>query len=205
MIRIDTIADVAPARAGLAPIYITSRTSGRVLVPCCNTVLVRPSLIVANTWNPNHVPEEKLELLRQSILDNGFTFPIVTIWDEGLGKFVVIDGFHRTLIGGGEWLDFDYLPVVILDHDISRRMTATMQFNKARGHHQVDLDAEVIRALIEQGMAEDEIAVKLGMDLDTIHRYKQLTGVAELFAKADYSGAWEMIDDEDTPAPVSLP
>ena len=201
MIRIDTPDDVARARAALTPTFITSRSAGRVLVPCGSTVLVRPTLIVANTWNPNHVPEEKLELLRQSILDNGFTFPIVAIWDEAMGKFVVIDGFHRTLIGGGDWLDFDYLPVVILDHDISRRMTATMQFNKARGHHQVDLDAEVIRALIEQGMGEEEIATKLGMDLDTIHRYKQLTGVAALFAKADYSGAWEMVDDGDGLAP----
>jgi hypothetical protein len=32
------------------------------------------------------------------------------------------------------------------------------------------------------------------MELDAIHRYKQLTGVAALFAKADYSLAWEMVE-----------
>jgi DNA invertase Pin-like site-specific DNA recombinase len=75
-------------------------------------------------------------------------------------------------------------------------MTATVQFNKARGVHQVDLDAEVIRALIEQGMGEEEIAAKLGIDEDTVHRYKQLTGIAELFKNTTYSTAWEMVEGD---------
>lgn len=58
-------------------------------------------------------------------------------------------------------------------------MLATVLFNKARGFHQVDLDADVIRALIEQGLTEDEIAEKLQIDLETVLRYKQLTGIAE--------------------------
>jgi hypothetical protein len=74
-------------------------------------------------------------------------------------------------------------------------MAATIQFNKARGVHQIDLDAELIRALIEQGLSEDEISVRLGIDIDTIHRYKQITGVAELFAKADYSMSWHIEEE----------
>jgi hypothetical protein len=73
-------------------------------------------------------------------------------------------------------------------------MTATVQFNKARGIHQVDLDADLVRALIEQGMSEDDVSEQLGMDMDTVHRYKQVTGIASLFAKAQYSMAWEMED-----------
>lgn len=121
----------------------------------------------------------------------------MTIWDDEMEKFVIIDGFHRTTIGGPDWLDFDYLPVVVLPHDISRRMAATVQFNKARGVHQVDLDADVVRALIEQGMPEDEVASKLGMDLEAVHRYKQITGVAELFANVDYSMSWEIVEEPD--------
>lgn len=197
VVRIDTAADYREARAALEPVAITSRASGRVLVPCCTTILVRPALIAANTYNPNSVSPDKMELLRQSILDNGFCFPIVAIWDDDQDQFVIIDGFHRHLIGSGDWLDFDYLPVVVLQHDVSRRMAATIQFNKARGVHQVDLDAEVIRALIEQGLSEEDVATRLGMDLDTVHRYKQITGVAELFRNVDYSIAWEMVEDDD--------
>src|SRR5690606_2979924 len=95
-----------------------------------------------------------------------------------------------------EWLDLPEVPIVVLEHTMAERLTATMQFNRARGVHQVDLDAEVVRALLEQGLSEEEIATKLGMDADTVHRYKQLTGVAELFKNAEYSLAWEMADDD---------
>lgn len=189
---IDTAEQFKSLRNLLEPVYITSKTHGKILVPCANTILVKTSLIVANGYNPNFVPDEKMDLLRQSILDNGFCFPVVAIWDEDAEAFCIIDGFHRSTVGGPSWLDFDYLPLVALAHDIKQRMAATVQFNKARGVHQVDLDAEVIRALIEQGMDENDISIHLGIDIETIYRYKQITGVAELFKNATYSKSWSM-------------
>lgn len=196
VLRIDTAEQGLAAVASRSVEYVTAASGKRVPVPCMSTWLVSPAMVVANGYNPNHVPEEKMKLLRQSILDNGFCFPIVTIWDAEQEKFIIVDGFHRSLVASGEWLGLDYVPIVVLDHGPRQRMAATVQFNKARGVHQVDLDAEVIRALIEQGMSEDEISTHLGIDLETIHRYKQVTGVAALFAKADYSRAWEMVDDD---------
>ncbi|NBW14761.1 MAG: chromosome partitioning protein ParB, partial [Caulobacteraceae bacterium] len=38
----------------------------------------------------------------------------------------------------------------------------------------------------------EEIGQRLQMDMETIHRYKQLTGIAELFKNAAYSTAWSM-------------
>lgn len=187
---IDTIQQFLDFRKESKPAYITSKQYGKILVPCANTVLVSRELIVANNYNPNHVPKDKMRLLRQSIRDNGFCFPIVTIFDEVEQKFVVVDGFHRKTMGSPEWMDLDYIPLVYVDHDISKRMYATVQFNKARGVHQVDLDAEVIRSLIEQGKTEDEISIHLGIDIETIHRYKQLTGIAALFKNATYSTPW---------------
>ncbi|MEW6213480.1 MAG: ParB N-terminal domain-containing protein, partial [Acidobacteriota bacterium] len=172
------------------------RRHGKIEVPCANTLLVKRELIFANAYNPNFVSPDKMDLLRQSILDNGFCFPIVTIYDDELEKFIIIDGFHRDTMGDEDWLDLDYIPLVVLRHDITKRMTATVQFNKARGVHQVDLDAEVIRALIEQGMEEEQIAIHLGIDLETIHRYKQLTGIADLFKNVEYSASWEMVEGE---------
>lgn len=194
---IETMEQFFSARESIEPVCITSKTHGKVLVPCANTLLVKPELIAANAYNPNFVSGDKMELLKQSILDNGFCFPIVAIWDDDQQKFVIIDGFHRETIGGPDWLDFDYVPVAVLDHDITKRMAATVQFNKARGVHQVDLDAEVIRALIEQGVSEPEIAQRLGIDMETVHRYKQITGVAELFKNTDYSMSWEILETDD--------
>ncbi len=191
---IDTIQQFLDFRKESKPVYITSKQYGKILVPCANTVLVSRELIVANNYNPNHVPKDKMRLLRQSIRDNGFCFPIVTIFDEAEQRFVVVDGFHRKTMGAPEWMDLDYIPLVYVDHDISKRMYATVQFNKARGVHQVDLDAEVIRALIEQGKTEDEISTHLGIDIETIHRYKQLTGIAALFKNATYSTPWTTVE-----------
>lgn len=177
-------------------IYIESNKHGKIEVPCCNVILVKKELIIANNYNPNSVPDDKMELLKESILDNGFCFPIVTIFDNDQELFVIVDGFHRDLMGDKKWLDLDYIPVVVLNHGIQRRMTATVQFNKARGVHSVELDAEVIRKLIEQGMNEEEISIKLGIEEDTIHRYKQLTGVAEIFKNSTYSTSWDMYETE---------
>ena len=195
MQRLDTPEQLRAWRDQTKPITITSRTHGPLPVPAMQTILVRAELVVENLYNPNSVSPDKMELLAQSVRDNGFCFPIVTVWDPEQDLLVVIDGAHRRLVLGPAWLDCDYIPVVVLPHDMQRRLAATWQFNKARGVHQVDLDAELIRRLIQQGVSEEEVAERLGVDLDTVHRYKQVTGVAELFRNADWSGAWEMVDD----------
>lgn len=169
----------------------------KIVFPCLQTKLVPRDMVQANNYNPNHVSGDKMQLLKQSIIDNGFCFPIVTIWDADIEKYVIVDGFHRWTICQKQWLDIGQIPVVVLEHDITKRMTATVQFNKARGVHQVDLDAEIIRSLIQQGMNEEEISVHLGIDIETIHRYKQLTGIAEIFKTAEYSTSWEMEETEN--------
>jgi len=194
---IHTPADYYAWRDALQPVLLPGKRKVQIAVPCVNTVLVRREMVAANTYNPNHVSDDKMELLRQSILDNGFAFPCATIWDEEAEQFVIVDGFHRFLITGPDWLGLDYVPVAVLEHDMAKRLAATWQFNKARGQHQVDLDADLIRALIEQGVSEEEIVQHLGIDLDTVHRYKQVTGIAALFANAVYSMSWEMREVEE--------
>lgn len=195
---IETIDEYLKTRMQLSPLVVNGKRGQKIAIPCANTLVVRRDLVQANVYNPNSISDDKMELLRQSIVDNGFAFPVVTIYDPDLGKFVIIDGFHRYWISGPDWLGMEYVPVVVLEHDMARRMTATWQFNKARGVHQVDLDADLIRALIEQGVPENEIAEHLGIDMDTVFRYKQVTGIADLFRNQNYSMAWEIteVDDE---------
>lgn len=194
---VESAEEYLAIREKLQPVYIPGRRKQQILVPCANTLLVRRELVMANTYNPNHVSDDKMELLYQSVVDNGFAFPIVVIWDDEQELFVVIDGFHRYLVSGPKWLGMSHVPVAVLSHDAAQRMIATWQFNKARGAHEVDLDADLIRALIEQGMEEDEIVKHLGIDLDTVHRYKQVTGIAALFQHADYSMSWTMMEVKD--------
>ncbi len=194
------VVDVLSEEATPAPPSTWREKRGRVDYACMRVILVPWAEIVANNYNPNSVPPDKLELLAQSIADNGFCFPVVVIRDEERGVYVIVDGFHRWTVSGPEWLALDMVPVVVLPHSMAQRLSATWQFNKARGHHSVDLDAELIRALLGQGLSEAEVCARLGVDADTVHRYKQVTGIAALFARSPYSTAWSMVDDANDTA-----
>ena len=90
---------------------------GLIALPCLEVKLVDMNQIVANNYNPNNVPKNNMLLLQESIIANGFCFPVVVIWDTDLEKFVIIDGFHRYTILK-DYLCAEQLPVVVLKHDL---------------------------------------------------------------------------------------
>ena len=169
---------------------------GTIELPCFDVILVDIEKVQANNYNPNAVPENNMKLLEQSIMDNGFCFPVVTIYSQEDEKYIIVDGFHRYTIFK-DYLQAKELPIVVLQQDIKQRMAATVQFNRARGVHQVELMGDLVKGLVEQGMEEDDIAKHLGMQLEEVFRLKQITGVAELFKKQLYSPAWEMKEMEN--------
>lgn len=170
---------------------------GAIDVPCMNTLLVPADMVVANNYNPNNVPENNMQLLEESILSNGFCFPVATVWDPEMERFVVVDGFHRDEALTSR-LQAEYVAIVVLKHDMAQRMASTVQFNRARGVHQVELMGELVQSLVQQGLKDEDIAQRLGMELEEVFRLKQITGIAELFKNQTYSRAWEMaeVDDE---------
>lgn len=170
--------------------------NGFITLPVMTPIIVPAALVHANNYNPNNVAKNNMELLETSIVDNGFCFAIITVWDEELGKFVIVDGFHRDTILE-TWLKAEEIPIIVLEQTAAQRMAATVQFNRARGVHQVELMGDLVKALIDQGLPDDEIADKLGMELEEVFRLKQITGIAELFKNQIYSKSWEMIEVSD--------
>lgn len=152
-------------------------------------MLVPIEEVYANDYNPNVVAKPEFELLKLSILQNGFCFPVVVIKDEQ-GKYCIIDGFHRYTVMK-DVLHQTHLPVVVLDHDMGNRITATVQFNRARGTHQIIDMSKLVLKLIKQGMPDAEIIEKLGMDPDELFRLKQMTGLKEAFKNQQFSNSWE--------------
>lgn len=169
---------------------------GNLELPCMDTKLVPIDKVRANNYNPNNVPKNNMDLLEQSILDNGFCFPVVVIYDDNDDVYVVIDGFHRYTILKDR-LQVEEIPVVVLQHDINQRMAATVQFNRARGVHQVESMGDLVQALMNQGMEDEQIAKNLGMEFEEVYRLKQITGIAELFKNQTYSKAWEMAEVDE--------
>jgi ParB-like chromosome segregation protein Spo0J len=189
---INSIEDYLKWKSENKPVFIPSKKHGQIEIACVQTLLINRDLVQANNWNPNFVPREKMEQLEDSFLISGMCFPTVVFLNEEIGKFVISDGFHRNTMMGEQWFGCDYVPCVVRQYDENQRLVATMQFNKAKGTHAVDLDAELIRKLIEQGMTDEQIAHHFSMSVETVHRYKQLTGIAEIFKTSNYSMSWEM-------------
>lgn len=166
---------------------------GNILLPVMEPIIVPIDKVQANNYNPNNVAKNNMQLLEQSIIDNGFCFAIVTIYDKEIDKYIIIDGFHRYTILK-DYLQAEEIPIIVLNHDIKQRMASTVQFNRARGVHQVDLMGDLVQALINQGATDEEISKHLGMELEEVFRLKQITGIAELFKNQQYSKSWIMED-----------
>jgi len=51
--------------------------------------------VVANDYNPNSVARTEMHLLYTSVDHDGYTQPIVTVFDAERDRYVIVDGFHR--------------------------------------------------------------------------------------------------------------
>ena len=156
--------------------------------------------IQANDYNPNAVAPPEMALLETSIMEDGYTQPVVTVYDPETDMYIVVDGFHRFLIlkNSPEILarEGGMLPCVVLKKDISDRMASTIRHNRARGSHNIELMSSIVAELVEMGKGDRWICKHIGMSADEVLRMKQITGLASLFANKDFSDSWEAESDE---------
>jgi len=150
--------------------------------------------VQANDYNPNSVAGAEMKLLYTSIKHDGYTQPVVTIYDEELDKFIIVDGFHRyfTCKSNQDIKDRNHgrLPIVVIEKDINERMAATVRHNRARGSHSVDGMANMVFSMLEQGWKDADICNHLGMEPEELLRLKHITGFSKLFENTEYKKAW---------------
>jgi ParB-like chromosome segregation protein Spo0J len=157
---------------------------------------VKNEIVRANDYNPNAVAPPEMELLRQSIMEDGYTQPIVSFKEEE--NITVIDGFHRNRVGKEveevKQRVHGRLPVVNINQwkqGRSDRMASTIRHNRARGSHSIELMSTIVTELVEMGKGDAWICKHVGMSIDELLRMKQITGLASLFANKEFSNAWE--------------
>lgn len=148
-----------------------------------------------NDYNPNSVAKIELGLLYTSILHDGYTQPVVTIWDQASQKYIIVDGFHRyfTCLNNQDIRNRNHgmLPIVVLEKPINDRMASTVRHNRARGKHSIDGMSNMVFSMLENGWSEAEICAELGMEAEEVLRLKHITGFSKLFENAQYKKAWE--------------
>ena len=186
--RIDAINEIRKALREHSPMK-------REPVDC--VLWVKADQLHANDYNPNSVAPPEMRLLQLSIMQDGYTQPIVA-WPDAEGNYEVVDGFHRNRVarevGAVKKRVMGRMPIAVINTDRTSkedRIAATIRHNRARGKHNVDAMADIVLDLARRNWDDAKIAKELGMEDDEVLRLKQITGLAELFADREFSEAWE--------------
>ena len=162
--------------------------------PVYNVKAVPVDKIRANSYNPNSVAKPEMDLLYKSILEDGYTMPIVCYYIKEDDMYEIVDGFHRYTVMLNHEDIYDReggkMPVVVIEKDISNRMASTIRHNRARGSHSIELMSNIVSELVESGMSDRWIMKNIGMDADELLRLKQVSGLAALFQDKEFNNAW---------------
>lgn len=171
------------------------------LSPVYDVKRVHISKIQANDYNPNSVAPPEMALLETSIWEDGYTQPVVVVYDPETEMYTVVDGFHRyTVLRNSDRVrerEQEMLPVVVLRKEIHDRMASTIRHNRARGTHNIELMSSIVAELVEIGKGDRWICKHIGMSPDELLRLKQITGVAALFQNKQFSKSWDAEDFEE--------
>ena len=151
--------------------------------------------VLPNDYNPNSVAHKEMGLLYRSIKNDGYTQPTVTIYDESIDRYIIIDGFHRYFTCKNNKDIYErnqgYLPCVVLKKDINDRMASTIRHNRARGAHSVSGMSNMVFKMLDNGMEDKDICNELGMEAEELLKLKHITGFSKLFQDYEYKKAWE--------------
>lgn len=154
-------------------------------MPVARVQLIHISQVQANDYNPNSVAATEMKLLHTSISEDGYTMPIVAMWDDEIQKAVIVDGFHRytTMRRYQDIADRSsgYIPVSLIEKDIADRIASTVRHNRARGKHSVAGQGKLVFDMLAAGETDATICNKLGLEAEELARLKHITGFSKLF------------------------
>ena len=150
---------------------------GNFVSPAYGVRAVPIEKIVANSYNPNIMAPPEMRLLELSIWEDGYTMPCVCYYleEDDLKQSQRIYDREKGM-----------LPVTVIEKDISNRMASTIRHNRARGMHNLELMTEIVTELVKSGMSDKWIMRNIGMDKNELLRFKQISGLAELFRDKEF-------------------
>lgn len=158
--------------------------------PTYNVIPVPIEKIEANDYNPNKVATKEMELLYTSIKEDQYTMPVVCYYDKDRDKYILVDGFHRYRVCKEHKDIYERehgcLPVSVIEKDLNDRMASTIRHNRARGKHEVELQANLV-SMLKEGWSEEKIMKELGMSLEEVQRLLGLLGIFSEVKGVPYS------------------
>lgn len=159
--------------------------------PVSNVQWIHRDELKPNHYNPNAVAPPELKLLEISIIEDGWTQPIVINPDN-----TIVDGFHRWTVSGKRRvfeMTAGFVPVVILNpkNDTHQQMS-TIRHNRARGTHAVLKMADIVQNMINAGNSMQEICLRLQMEEEEVVRLANRKGIpkTDIIQDTEFSRAW---------------
>lgn len=150
--------------------------------------------VYANNYNPNSVATQEMKLLYISVKNDGYTQPVVTIYEPDKDKYIIVDGFHRYSIMK-RYKDIyasceGMLPCVVLEGKTSNDlMASTVRHNRARGKHSVNGMSNIVMEMLLNGYTDLQVCNNLGLEAEELVRLKHITGYAKLYENVEYTKA----------------
>lgn len=151
--------------------------------------------LTANDYNPNRQPPPEHRLLKISLLEDGWTQPIV-VFDDGTGALVIVDGEHRWRVVRTEpdvaKRTGGCVPIVRIVKDRAHLMMATIRHNRARGEHTVRHMAAIVRELLVSGQSPEDVGFLLQMEREEVDRLADRAGLPTRVSRVhdDFAKGW---------------
>lgn len=163
--------------------------------PISNIKWLQVELLKANDYNPNFVLTPEMNLLKFSLIKQGWIQPILITND-----FTIIDGFHRHLLCKNDEeinaMTGGLVPCTVLDITEPERIMLTIRINRAKGvHSAVKMHELVLRLLGKHGLNVKDVMKGVGATSKEV----KLLATADVFKglnidKHSYSKAWGIED-----------
>lgn len=159
-----------------------------------NIIHVTPESIRPAEWKTNHILTPDLRLLRKSIADYGWLYPVIVRKED----MTIIDGFARWLIATDDasYTDKGKIPVSLIDCDEANAIIMHIRLNRARGSIVAKYLASAVQKLVQLGYTDSaKLSQILGMSFE---EYEVISEPRYLKAKKlaahEYSRAWVPIE-----------
>jgi|SRR5579859_6125860 len=156
---------------------------------------VDPDTLRGNDWNPNTCFSPEMELLKLSILEDGWTHPIVATPDG-----IIIDGFHRHTLASHDAQIRDasggMCPVVRTQpKTMSDAKASTVRHNRARGQHGILRMGDIVRSMRAEGVSDVDICTKLGMEDEELERLADERPSPERVGQDAFNKGWTPVSN----------
>lgn len=159
--------------------------------PINNVEWVDRDTLVPNNYNPNSMGKYEMELLKISILEDGWTQPVIRNQDNE-----IVDGYHRWLASDDKRLrerDGGRVPVTTTNPtDAISQQMSTIRHNRAKGTHGVFKMSSIVGDMLRGGLPIKEIMQRLQMEEEEVVKLGISEGIPKekIITDHNFSKAW---------------